>query len=77
MQGTQYATKRSILCRGAFCGPIASQWSSRSTICHKLSSTAMICLCVNMRAAKSERSLFVNEISTSTKISSTGTKLNS
>ena len=21
MQGTQYATKRSILCRGAFCGP--------------------------------------------------------
>ena len=23
MQGTQYATKRSILCRGAFCGPTA------------------------------------------------------
>ena len=21
MQGTQYATKRSILCRGSFCGP--------------------------------------------------------
>ena len=21
MQGTQYATKRGILCRGAFCGP--------------------------------------------------------
>ena len=21
MRGTQYATKRSILCRGAFCGP--------------------------------------------------------
>ena len=21
MQGTQYATERSILCRGAFCGP--------------------------------------------------------
>ena len=21
MQGTQYATKRNILCRGAFCGP--------------------------------------------------------
>ena len=21
MQGTQYATKKSILCRGAFCGP--------------------------------------------------------
>ena len=30
MQGTQYATKRSILCRGAFCGPtvvpLLSQW---------------------------------------------------
>ena len=23
MHGTQYATKRSILCRGAFCGPTA------------------------------------------------------
>ena len=23
IQGTQYATKRSILCRGAFCGPTA------------------------------------------------------
>ena len=25
MQGTQYATKRSILCRGAFCGPTMPQ----------------------------------------------------
>ena len=29
MQGTQYATKRSILCRGAFCGPTVLVWRSR------------------------------------------------
>ena len=28
MQGTQYATKRSILCRGAFCGPTMQQKES-------------------------------------------------
>ena len=27
MQGIQYATKRSILCRGAFCGPTVLQCS--------------------------------------------------
>ena len=26
MQGTQYATKRSILCRGAFCGPTVPRY---------------------------------------------------
>ena len=28
MQGTQYATKRSILCRGAFCGPTVHPFGS-------------------------------------------------
>ena len=37
MQGTQYATKRSILCRGAFCGP---------TVLH------LIRLVVNMKTRK-------------------------
>ena len=31
MQGTQYATKRSILCRGAFCGPTALFWMIKSS----------------------------------------------
>ena len=31
MQGTQYATKRSILCKGAFCGPTVPSlvWGNR------------------------------------------------
>ena len=32
MQGTQYATKRSILCRGAFCGPTARNYYVRSLV---------------------------------------------
>ena len=31
MQGTQYATKRSILCRGAFCGPTLRQSQQKSS----------------------------------------------
>ena len=37
MQGTQYATKRSILCRGAFCGPTMHKHSVGQTL--KLQST--------------------------------------
>ena len=33
MQGTQYATKRSILCRGAFCGPTGLPLQSRNWKC--------------------------------------------
>ena len=37
MQGTQYATKRSILCRGAFCGPtgpICFIWDNKRVVQH-------------------------------------------
>ena len=37
MQGTQYATKRSILCRGAFCGPTG-------VICIKVLGFALVIL---------------------------------
>ena len=30
MQGTQYATKRNILCRGAFCGPTKQVINART-----------------------------------------------
>ena len=43
MQGTQYATKRSILCRGAFCGPTVRIGNSRicllSDICRHMQTT--------------------------------------
>ena len=32
MQGTQYATKRSILCRGAFCGPTVRVTLTNSSV---------------------------------------------
>ena len=32
MQGTQYATKRSILCRGAFCGPTVHRICTRMVV---------------------------------------------
>ena len=32
MQGTQYATKRSILCRGAFCGPTVLLLSNKGAV---------------------------------------------
>ena len=34
MQGTQYATKRSILCRGAFCGPTEHAYSNLNYLCN-------------------------------------------
>ena len=34
MQGTQYATKRSILCRGAFCGPTVRAFHENPNCIH-------------------------------------------
>ena len=38
MQGTQYATKRSILCRGAFCGPTAHTFKEFACFLYSFSS---------------------------------------
>ena len=37
MQGTQYATKRSTLCRGTFCGSTAHDSITKTKMIHKRS----------------------------------------
>ena len=51
LQGTQYATKRSILCRGAFCGPtllvyILGQGPYMPPAKHNLHSVSLIGTCM-------------------------------
>ena len=43
MQGTQYATKRSILCRGAFCGPTELVTLISLCICCQWTVSALWC----------------------------------
>ena len=57
MQGTQYATKRSILCRGAFCRPTHRTYDSETPIFYFY---LFIFLCVRIKTRNSAEIMSYN-----------------